>query len=849
MGKPRWHSTTRTLQNTTGDQQRTMSGTVSSQLKDSILLLVKHGDQPVKQYIYGDTEALKRAGRQAGFDVKPLDGEPELPDTADESAHPIIPWRSRLNRMSNMEKLRSDVMELKRSVESLMPNDSWVSINLREHGYWEDQRIRNWVASEHNTTEDGDDLVSSGSMCARISVGATSKQEALNTAKAIGGAVNPLMSRVSAHHSNPKLMGWTVGLATTILTLILTTLSPLDLWMLAIPIGITGLLLIGSLGIYVATNASTFSQMLAIGIPLTAMFALALLPLSLAVTLIPAVFTILMLIRWLRRSKWDDIYQKPRRYRGFEPNRKAESADKETPLGGRDNTKVIVGYPTQRSTILLPPMTVMALWTPGGLAAAKTQESHPVPEPLAQGGVPLGLDQTGREGYLVTDQLYGGIAIIGEAGSGKSGLSHGIMQWADMHRVDTSSKDWGRDSRIIDFAMKDSDGVRIMQNYRQHHPDKCKPGHVSYLANPKVKTIDLLGMKDSKDARATGQQIAECMKYAFDPGDIMNDSLDVITSAMTIAVAVSRLPDQQTVVDRVHRLEQKYPGAGYMNPQASPIGWGVVALAASDGATGSARALGQVVRDLAGEYKNSDNKALAVDLEQAARAAEQLYGRPDAKGHVSISDQRLLDMTKSSRNKVKQLMDVEHVFTPERGQITWKQVLANPGDYHFVLAPVNDSMKLPDRMNKILGAWLMKRLWGAIKDNCQGWQQAGKHTMIVCDELSLLANADPDSLAEIKNQGRSFGVIPVFATQYPEQLTPILLTAFMGFSTFITFNTPNPSVADQAAAVLTDNDGEDGWTNGAVRNLPKYCAAVRTRTQGQLQPSFLVNVHDFDRRE
>lgn len=847
MRHNQWHSTTRTLQDTNSDRQRTMSSTVSNQLAGSILLLVKHGDQPARQYIYGDTETLKRAGRQAGFDVTPIDSRPDLPDDALESAHPIIPWRSRLNRVSNMEKLRSDASELKRGVEALMPPNSWVSINIRSHGMFEDQHIRNWIASEHNTTEDGDELVRSGSMCARISVGASTRKEAIDAAKAIGRAVNPTMSDMNAHASRPRLMGWTAGLIVTILTLILSAFSPLPLMAMAAPgILLTGML-IASLIIYMVTNASLLGQMMGVGIPLAILFAVNLWAIPIWTMLIPLTFAIIMFIRWLRRNRWDDITQKPRRYWWFEPTRKAESADHETPLGAQDKTRNVVGYPVQRSTILLPPLTVMALWTPGGQASAKGQESHPVPEVLTQGGIPLGLDQSGREGFIDTSQLFGGISIIGEAGSGKSGISHGIMQWADLHRKDTDPKDWGNDTRVIDFAMKDSGGVHIMQEFRKRH--NCKPGLVSYLADPSTLTIDLLGMLDGKDARTTGQQIAESMKYSFDQGDIMNDSLDVITSAMTIAVAVSRLPDQTVVVERAHRLEQKYAGAASLQPQASPIGWGVVALAASDGQTGSARALGQVVRDLAEEYRNSSDQLLAVDLNQAARAAEQLYGRPDKKGHISISDQRLLDMTKSSRNKVKQLMDVEHVFTARRGRITWKQVLEHPGDYHFVFAPVNDQMKLPERMNRILGAWMIQRLWNTITTECQNWQSKNKHTMLVCDELSLLANADSTALSSVREQGRSFGVIPVFATQYPDQLDATLLKSFMGYATFITFNTPNPMVAQQAAEILTDDEGLDGWTNGAVRNLPRFCAAVRTRTVDQLQPAFLVNVHDFDRRK
>ena len=118
--------------------------------------------------------------------------------------------------------------------------------------------------------------------------------------------------------------------------------------------------------------------------------------------------------------------------------------------------------------------------------------------------------------------------------------------------------------------------------------------------------------------------------------------------------------------------------------------------------------------------------------------------------------------------------------------------------------------------------------------------------MLVCDELSLLANGNDGIMPALREQGRSFGLLLVFATQYPTQLSYAMLDSFIGYSTFITYNTTIPRIADMTAKRLTNNDGEDGWRSGAVMNLPRYAAAVRTRTQEQLQPTFLVHVNDFD---
>ncbi len=131
----------------------------------------------------------------------------------------------------------------------------------------------------------------------------------------------------------------------------------------------------------------------------------------------------------------------------------------------------------------------------------------------------------------------------------------------------------------------------------------------------------------------------------------MNDSLDVITSAMTIAVAAMRY---DTALPRNHRIkirgmEQKTPeGAENMQQQRSPnrmvpcntrgcVGW-TDRFGARLGA-GAARALSSM------EYPDS------IDLRRAAQAAEQLYGRPDRQGKTPITDQRLLDKTARQREQ------------------------------------------------------------------------------------------------------------------------------------------------------------------------------------------------------
>lgn len=863
-----WHELHRTLQQVDPDELRAIGESVPENLAGTTMLLVRHGSEPVREYVYGATRELERAGTLAGFSATPLEGdaEPELPDTIRAVRHPIIPWRARLNSKSTMEKMRTDVSGMRKSIEAAMPSDSYVSVTIRPQGYFEQSRIRNWVADEHATVEDGNELVSANTMCARVSVGCADDAQARSLTERVGQTMFPLLSNMSSHRSMPRfgLLALSAGLSLAMIPL--CVISPVNMRMFLVMEGVVAAFVVvpALLGMLLQARARRIvkdggSASLFYRIPphyygcclmAAAYVALMLLPVPWWVLPAPMLLTVVCAARWRTRTLWDDIMQYPRRYYWLRRKRKATDADAETKLGNRDPRIFATGYGPQRSTIVLAPLTVVGLYTPVGSSGAMKQDLHPVPEILSHDGLYLGKDQTGRDCCIPAGELFGGIAIFGAAGRGKSVLAHGIMQWADLHRDDTSRMDWGPDSRIIDFEMKDDSGVSAMNRFRERN--NLRRGRVSYIADPASPCPDLLGMLDGRDARQTAADIATGMQFAFEPGDILNDSLRVITTGMTIAIAVQRHIERNgnpgdgpsDVISRIHQLEPTCPGAAQARDQASPIGWCVMALGGSDGQAGSMRALGKVCGALALETQDPD-------MILAAKAAEQLYGRPDEQGRNRLTNQQILQKTNASLNKVDQFLGCEHMFTSRRARITWEQVLSRPGDYHFVLSdrrrPDGTLCQLPDGMNRKIGKWMMRRLWAAAKRDCQDWKDAGRHTMFVCDELSLLANADDTILREMKDQGRSFGWINVFATQYPTQLPPLLLTSVMGYSTFISFDNTDPDMAARTAQRLTGRDGLDGWDAAAVQNLPLYAAAVRTRAKEQLQPAFIVNVENFDR--
>lgn len=139
-----WYEVTRSISQLDGDQLRSIADDVPGNLEDCTLLLVRVGNEPVREYVHGDGEGIRKAGDLAGFSISPLpgNGEPELPEGISRSAHSLVPWRARLNSKATMEKMRTDSAGIRKSVEALMPADSYVSVTLRRQGYFEQARIR-----------------------------------------------------------------------------------------------------------------------------------------------------------------------------------------------------------------------------------------------------------------------------------------------------------------------------------------------------------------------------------------------------------------------------------------------------------------------------------------------------------------------------------------------------------------------------------------------------------------------------------------------------------------------------------------------------------------------------------
>lgn len=798
-----WFRIMRTMKSMSGDELRSVASQTVPLLDGCTLLLVRSHGGVVEEYIRGEKVKVERVGSVLGFTVE-ASGEPAVPDGL-RLAHALIPLRARLNYVSSVKELRENAVQTRQGVEASLGEDSYAAVTFRHADWVENRHIRDWVADEENMAPDSNPLVGYGRLLCRVSVG--DRGDAATVVRSVAHAFMPLLSDVASHPSCPRL-----GLPASMGAL--AALSGGAWW------GLASLPLPVPVGVYDGLKA------------------------LLAISLI---LTILGVIRFCRRSVWDDILQRPRRRWWRVNRRKGRLSGAMTNTGGeqKDNGKYSreLAYPLQRTTLISPAYTVATLIIPTANGRQVAQDAHPAPDALTAGGVYLGEDETGRKTYLDETQLYRGIAILGKTGSGKSVLMTGIMQWADSHRTTTPPTVWGEDSRVIDLVMKDDSNVAVMQAYRKRHD--LPAAHVCRLLDPQSPSFDLLGLWDGLDARTTGGMIASRMQYSFNKGDIMKDSLSILGQAFTIGVAAQRVESAKPglIANRVRTLEPKYAGCEDFTTPLSPVGWASVALAGTDGGVAVARALHQVVTGLARD--TTVPEAIRADCLLAAQAGVQLYGRIGDNGRPTISDSIAQQRMQASRNKADLLLKCETVFDPKRARIRWTQLLDHPGDYHIILAPDAAHQYTDANMPNILGSWLVHTLWETIRSQCGDWQANGKHIMVYCDELSMLAKADEQSLVALKEQGRSYGLMLVFATQYPNQLPTALLDSFLDYDTVMTFDHPDALTAGMLCDRRFHTVDGDGWNGGVIQGLPLYHAAVRTRTKRSLQPPFIVTVHDF----
>ncbi|KAB1661574.1 hypothetical protein F8O07_06630 [Pseudoclavibacter sp. CFCC 13796] len=473
-------------------------------------------------------------------------------------------------------------------------------------------------------------------------------------------------------------------------------------------------------------------------------------------------------------------------------------------------------YPLARTSFMVGADLIAAFAAPqaGAASGENSTAGREAPAAVQDNVGPL-IGVAGSNGvHLSAADMFSGIIALGSAGTGKSVFVHNVFGWTALEKAQPSGRPGfpGAHNSLIAFENK-GDGADHYVRFAQYAGE---PVYRVELGDPKRAGIDLFPPQiGSVEFRA--RLAAGALKYTFGEDSIQERSFDTLRRVFAAAFVISEKPEGiATVVDGVPDSGSPFLyAAALMGERGDDV---AVALAG--------QLQGEAMRLDAGED---------TDLGFAATQITPLFS--------GLTPSKRGDLFQAPRNKITNLLAAEQWWS-RPARLTWDQVL---DDHLTIVVNTGQSIggqPIDDKLTEEMSGLLMYTLYDAIKRRCSGWQDMHRHVTVFADELKLLAGKNPEIITWLRDQGRSFGVQPVFATQRTEQLDKRVKEAVTGFGTVLAFAQDNPQVAKQ----LADDFAADGsvWQPADIVNLPPYVAIVRTKVGKTRQPAFTCALSNFE---
>lgn len=518
----------------------------------------------------------------------------------------------------------------------------------------------------------------------------------------------------------------------------------------------------------------------------------------------------------------DAVLPPPAKRHGRSP-RPPRDAERD-PVTGKRARAFDGDYPLHRSAFKMGPILFVGMVSPSaetstGVGGARSRAIPPILVPRQ--GPLLGFNGD-TPAHLPIDSLYQGVAILGAAGTGKSGISRTLFGWMclDASHPSRISGATAHRNTLIAFESK-GDGVAAYRAWAQLAGSE--PLFVD-LADPATLAIDLFATPGNVRERA--EAFVNGLAYAFEPGAIQNLAFTSLLAVFTAALAITEEPG----------LASSVPG---IDADGSPVYLANVLL----GNLGDALAVA-LATEVMGRAKNPTASTEALVL-----AAQALTPHFDG-----VSPAKRANAFGSSANKVAQLMSLESWWAPShvRSKESWDSLLAPDatGRHRVVVINTGDTATaagvapVEDRLSEIASALLLYTLQRTIRRKCTDWFETGRSVTIVADELSLLAGSNHDVLTWLKDKGRSYGVRCIFATQRPGQLSPQVREALLSFGTLMVFRQESRDVANEAARDLTTTEGD--VSGDEIIALPGFHAIIRTHVGQTRTPPCTVAIPHFE---
>lgn len=475
-------------------------------------------------------------------------------------------------------------------------------------------------------------------------------------------------------------------------------------------------------------------------------------------------------------------------------------------------------YPLHERAFLVGPSVVVGMVSPhaGAVSGVATTKARSTPPAMLQPIGPLLGSTDDGMAYLSAASLRFGCAIVGKPGSGKSLLVRSLFGWHCLERVRPSGRPGypGKNNALIAFESK-GDGAAKYVEWAHALGDQVL---VIDAVDPNTPAIDVFAVPGDNAAKANF--FTNAMKYTFGESAIGDRSFPTIVAVLTAAQAIDA-----ELLDSIDDRDELVLPHG-----KSPIYYAFQLLAGHSDRTAVTLAHG--LRNLA--VKLRERGTPNSDYEQAYSAIASLF--------EDKTESARRPFLEPPRNKFEQLLVLEDWWTPARRKVTWSQVLEGHRSIVINTGSTTTGVILDEAQSQQLSSLLMFSLQNALKRYCSGWLEAGRSVSIFADELSLLAGTSPEIVAWIRDQGRSYGIRAILATQRPEQLAPQLRNNFLTYATLISFAHTDYGTAGE----ISTNVGPNEFSTEDIQHIEPYHVVVRSEADGYRQSAFIVKLPNFE---
>lgn len=767
---------------------------------ESAVLISHRNDEGMHSFVVlaGGSDSVETAAVSIAQAIGARAERSELPESLAEAGSISRATFRRGSSVSRETMLGTDPTEFSRRMETALHPGDWVAISLREISNREDRRHEAWTdfrlgsgAASHPSRYPDATLFS-------IYAGSDSSKSAGRLVDMTRSAMHGFDLRVRPERVS--LLGGVVGWFASALG--------------AAAAGFAWRHLVDS-----GTLPSLVADSPAGPLVGTALLGLGVLAFLVGVLRVSGIFPTL----WhrVRRGLPDGrVPAPPRRHGRPRPPR---AADKDTRTGKK--TKAHPGdYPLHRAAFLTAPVVFVGLVAPYAetTASSSASRSRAVPPMVSQRRGPLIGVNNDAAAHIAMSDAHLGVAIVGDAGSGKSGLTRTLFgyacaDWAQPTRLPGST---GSRNTLIAFETK-GDGVAAYQAWaRVTHA----PVLVIDLADPNSFAIDLFASTGNVLQR--GEAFANDMRYAYGEGAIQDRALPVLSSIFAAAIAIAENPGLTTTMKLTHVREG-----------ASALYYANVLIGNLGDALSTALA-----EEVISQGTGKGSRPASPSVRMAAEAITAYFQDTTPAQRSNHFD--------SSRNKVKQLASLSSWWErPAKKRLTWSQVLGTDkeGRHRAVIINTGDTpgeVVAEEKLLQNVSSIIFHSLQRAIRVHCGDWFETGRSVTVLSDELSMVAGSSPEVVSWMKDKARSYGVRPIFATQYAEQLPREVQKTFLSFGTLFAFRQTNREVAATVAGQLSAVVGE--VTEDEIVHLSKFTAMVRTHIDEDRQSPFTISIPHFE---